>query len=112
MPKRAGSVALAFEHKVTRGRKLRTDGTVVETNISHRRDSALLNDGVRVLGRLVGKAKEVLLEGTGESFRKRTRSAKRLARRIEQGASRRAEEAKEALKGASTSGWWKSPGPA
>ena len=85
---------------------------MAETNISHRRDSALLNDGVRVLGRLVGKAKEVLLEGTGESFRKRTRSAKRLARRIEQGASRRAEEAKEALKGASTSGWWKSPGPA
>jgi transposase, IS5 family len=93
------AVTLAFQHKVTRGRKLRTDGTVVETNISHPRDSALLNDGVRVLGRLVGKAKEVL-EGTGESFRNRTRSAKRLARRIEQGARRRAEEAKEALKGA------------
>jgi len=93
------AVTLAFEHKVTRGRKLRTDGTVVETDISDPRDSALLNDGVRVLGRLVGKAKEVL-EGTGESFRKRTRSAKRLARRIEQGARRRAEEAKEALKGA------------
>ena len=92
------AVTLAFQHKVTRGRKLRTDGTVVETNISHPRDSALLNDGVRVLGRLVGKAKEVL-EGTGESFRNRTRSAKRLARRIEQGA-RRAEETKEALKGA------------
>jgi transposase, IS5 family len=92
------AVTLAFEHKATRGRKLRTDGTVVETNISHPRDSALLNDGVRVLGRLVGKAKEVL-EGTGELFRNRTRSAKRLARRIEQGARRRAEEAKEALKG-------------
>ncbi|MBA3636332.1 MAG: ISNCY family transposase [Rubrobacteraceae bacterium] len=93
------AVALAFEHKVTRGRKLRTDGTVVETNISHPTDSTLLNDGVRVLGRLMGKAKEVL-EGTGESFRNRTRSAKRLARRIEEGARRRGEEAKEALKGA------------
>ena len=93
------AVALAFEHKVTRGRKLRTDGTVVETNISHPTDSSLLNDGVRVLGRLMGKAKEVL-EGTGESFRNRTRSAKRLARRIEEGARRRGEEAKEALKGA------------
>jgi transposase, IS5 family len=93
------AVALAFEHKVTRGRKLRTDATVVETNISYPRDSALLNDGVRVLGRLMGKAKE-LLEGTGELFRNRTRSAKRLARRIEQGARRRGEEAKEALKGA------------
>ena len=47
----------------------------------------------------MGKAKEVL-EGTGESFRNRTRSAKRLARRIEEGARRRGEEAKEALKGA------------
>jgi len=93
------AVALAFEHKVTRGRKLRTDGTVVETNISHPTDSSLLNDGVRVLGRLMGKAKD-LLEGTGESFRNRTRSAKRLARRIEEGARRRGEEAKEALKGA------------
>jgi transposase, IS5 family len=71
---------------------------VVEANISHPRDSALLSDGVRVLGRLVGRAKRVL-EGTGELlFRNRTRSAKRLARRIEEGARRRAEEAKEALK--------------
>jgi IS5 family transposase len=94
------AVALAFERKVTRGRKLRTDGTVVETNISHPTDSSLLNDGVRVLGRLMGKAKEVLLEGTGESFRDRTRSAKRLARSIAEGARRRGEEAKEASKAA------------
>ena len=92
-------VALACQRKLTRARKLRTDATVVETNIPHPRDSALLSDGVRVLSRLVGRAKGVL-EGTGELFRKRTRSAKRLARRIEQGASRRGEEAKEALKGA------------
>jgi IS5 family transposase len=38
-------VALALEHKVTRGRKLRTDGTVVETNISYPRESSLLSDG-------------------------------------------------------------------
>src|SRR3954447_12163794 len=75
-------VALASQRKVTRGRKLRTDGTVVETNIPHPRDSALLSDGLRVLSRLVGKAKGVL-EGTGELFRNRTRSAKRLVRRIE-----------------------------
>jgi IS5 family transposase len=93
------AVALAFERKVTRGRKLRTDATVVETNICHPTDSSLLNDGVRVLGRLMGKAKEVL-EGTGESFRNRTRSAKRLARSIAQGARRRGEEAKEVSKAA------------
>ena len=93
------AVALAREHKVTRGRKLRTDGTVVEANIPHPRDSALLSDGVRVLSRLVGKAKGVL-EGAGESFRNRSRSAKRLARRIDEAARRRGEGAKEALKGA------------
>jgi transposase, IS5 family len=43
--------------KVTRGRKLRTDGTVVETNIHHPTDDTLLVDGVRVISRLVGKAK-------------------------------------------------------
>ena len=78
------AVALAVKHKATRGRKLRTDATVVETNIPHPTDSALLGDGVRVLGRLVGKAKEIL-EGSGESFRNRSRSAKRLARRIARG---------------------------
>jgi transposase, IS5 family len=92
------AVALAVKHKATRGRKLRIDATVVEANISHPRDSALLSDGVRVLGRLVGRAKRVL-GGTGELlFRNRTRSAKRLARRIEEGSRRREEEAKEALK--------------
>ncbi len=95
------AVALAVEHKATRGRKLRIDGTVVEANIPHPRDSALLSDGVRVLGRLVGKkAKGIFLEGTGELFRNRARSAKRLARRIDEGARRRGEGAKEALKGA------------
>jgi len=93
------AVALAVEHKATRGRKLRTDATVVEANIPHPRDSALLSDGVRVLSRLVGKAKGIL-EGTGESFRNRSRSAKRLARRIDEGARRRGEGAKEALKDA------------
>jgi transposase, IS5 family len=93
------AVARAVKHKLTRGRKLRTDATVVETNIPHPTDSALLGDGLRVLSRLLGKAKEIL-EGTGESFRNRTRSAKRLARRIDEGARRRGEGAKEALKGA------------
>ena len=93
------AVALAFERKVTRGRKLRTDATVVETNISHPTDSGLLNDGVRVLGRLMGKAKQIL-SATGEKFRNRSRSAKRLGRSIAEGARRRGEEAKEVSKAA------------
>jgi transposase, IS5 family len=91
------AVTLALERKVTRGRKLRTDATVVETNICHPTHSGLLNDGVRVLGRLMGKAKHIL-GASGEVFRNRSRSAKRLGRSIAEGARRRGEEAKEASK--------------
>jgi transposase, IS5 family len=91
------AVALAFERRVTRGRKLRTDATVVETDICHPTDSGLLNDGLRVLGRLMGKAKEILGQ-SGEQFRNRARSAKRLVRSIASGARRRGEETKEASK--------------
>src|SRR5208283_5017547 len=48
---------LARALKVTRGRKLRTDGTVVETNIHHPTDSTLLGDAVRVLSRTLKKAR-------------------------------------------------------
>jgi IS5 family transposase len=91
-------VALAREHKLTRGRKLRIDGTVVETNIVHPTDSGLLRDGVRVLGRLARKAKRYLADEArvvGELFRDRTRSAKRLARKIDEAGRRRTKEAKE-----------------
>jgi transposase, IS5 family len=51
------AVELARSLKVTRGRKLRTEATVVETNIHHPTDDALLADGVKVISRLVGRAK-------------------------------------------------------
>jgi transposase, IS5 family len=44
-------VQLAQESGVTRGRKLRVDTTVVETNIHYPTDSSLLGDGTRVLTR-------------------------------------------------------------
>jgi len=76
---------LAAELKVTRGRNLRTDGTVVETNIHPASDSRLLADGVRVLGRTLRRAKAVFAE-PGELpkavFRNRTRSARKTARQI------------------------------
>src|SRR5215203_112705 len=52
------AVELARSLKITRGRKLRVDSTVVETNIHHPTDSALLSDGVRVLSRLLRRAKK------------------------------------------------------
>jgi IS5 family transposase len=73
---------LARRLKVTRGRKLRIDSTVVPTAIHYPTDSTLLLDGVRVLSRLVGRARSWLGEVPASLSRDRTRSAKRLARRI------------------------------
>jgi len=87
---------LARHLKVTRGRKLRTDGTVVETNIHAPSDSSLLADSVRVLGRTLGRAKQVLGEPAqlGQAvFRNRTRSVRRLARQVGEAMRRRGETA-------------------
>ena len=76
---------LAIDSKLTRGRKFRTDGTVVETTIHYPTDSRLLADSVRVLGRTLTRTKALLgsrTELTKETFRNRTRSAKRAARKI------------------------------
>jgi IS5 family transposase len=76
---------LAIDNKLTRGRKLRMDGTVVGTTIHHPTDSHLLADSVRVLGRTLTRAKTLLgskTELSKETFRNRQRSAKRAARKI------------------------------
>jgi transposase, IS5 family len=99
------AVQLARSLKVTRGRKLRIDGTVVETNIHHPTDDALIADGVRVISRLVGRAKEIIPQSVcqaarGEPFRNRTRSVKRLAHKIGRMALRRTQEAKATYRAA------------
>jgi len=74
---------LARSLKVTRGRKLRIDSTVVATAIHYPSDSTLLFDGVRVLSRLVQRATLAL---TGRRRRvgvQRMRAAKQVVRRIE-----------------------------
>src|SRR6516165_1775038 len=48
--------------QVTQGCKLRLDGPVVATHIHRPTDSTLLNDGVRVLSRALGKATTLLQE--------------------------------------------------
>lgn len=50
---------LAREHKVTQGKKLRTDGTVVETIIHTPSDNRQLADGVRVLTHLIEQVKKI-----------------------------------------------------
>jgi IS5 family transposase len=95
------AVALAREGRVTRGRKLRIDGTVVETNIRYPTDSKTLGDGVRVLSRLLRRAKGVLADGAAlgqEAFRTRTRSVRRLTQQLHRVARRKGEQAAEDLK--------------
>jgi IS5 family transposase len=94
------AVELARTLRVTRGRKLRTDGTVVEANIHYPTDSSLLSDGVRVVGRLLRRAKAAVGEAAGDLFRDRSRSARRLARSIAETARRRGAEAEAARTGA------------
>src|SRR5919202_4349119 len=63
-------IDLARRNKVTRGRKLRVDSTVVATNIHYPVDSTLLADGARVLTRTIQRAKAVL-DPTGAGSRTR-----------------------------------------
>lgn len=69
-------VALAQEHKVIAGRRMRVDTTVVETNIHYPTDSSLMGDGVRVLTRLMTKVTKIAGE-TGTKLRNRRRSVQR-----------------------------------
>ncbi len=65
------------EGKVIRGKKLRIDTTVVESDIHHPTDTGLLNDGIRVITRVVSKLKKVV-PGIGSRFVKHTRKAKKV----------------------------------
>ena len=78
---------------------------MVETNIHHPTDDALLADGVRVISRLVRRAKGLIPQSVrqaarGEPFRNRTRSAKRLAHKISKMARRRTQEVKASYRAA------------
>lgn len=91
---------LATQRKLTRGRKLRTDGTVVETAIAYPSDSKLLSDGVRVLSRTLKRLKTYVSDTIAQAkplFRDRTRSARQVARTIQSAARRRSDAAKTQL---------------
>lgn len=87
---------LAVERKVTRGRKLRTDGTVVESNIRSPSDNRLLADGVRVLARTVVRARELLKQTVQEPFEDFTQTAKQRARQIGETLRKKTDAAKSA----------------
>jgi IS5 family transposase len=88
---------------VTRGRELRVDTTAVETNVHFPTDSGLLGDGVRVVSRLLRRAKAVLGEAAsdlGEAFRSRVRTVRRIAQRLHRLARRKGEQGRAAMKAA------------
>ena len=96
-------VQLARSLKVTRGRKLRVDTTAVETDIHFPTDSGLIGDGVRVVSRLLRRARVALGEaasGLKEAFRSRVRSVRRLSQQLHRISRRKGDQGREALKAA------------
>src|SRR3954449_10161209 len=96
-------VQLARSLKVTRGRKLRVDTTAVETDIHFPTDSGLIGDGVRVVSRLLRRARTALGEaasGLKEAFRSRVRTVRRLSQQLHRIARRKDQQGREALKAA------------
>jgi IS5 family transposase len=77
----------ATQLQITQGKKMRTDGTVVETNIHFPSNNSLLVDGVRVLTRLLQQARKLLLDHNcsvnAQVFRNRNRTARRISRHID-----------------------------
>jgi IS5 family transposase len=69
-------VALAVEKKIVRGRRMRVDTTVVETNIHYPTDSSLLGDGARVLTRVMKKI-ENAAGGLARKVRDRMRTVRK-----------------------------------
>ena len=69
-------VQMAQRQRVVKGRKMRLDTTVVETNIHYPTDSSLLGDGARVLTRTMKKI-EGAVEGWKRRVRNRMRSVKK-----------------------------------
>jgi transposase, IS5 family len=95
----AHAAHLAAQLRVTPARKLRVDGTVVETTIHYPTDSRLLGDGVRVLTRLVQRARPLVTEqlaGVREAFRRRTRSMQRTLQALYRQVRHRSEAAAQA----------------
>lgn len=90
-------VALARQHEVVQGRRMRLDTTVVETNIHYPTDGTLLGDGVRVLTRTMKRISE--LAGTvGTMLRDRARSTRRCLIQIGRAARSRNDQGQQRLR--------------
>jgi IS5 family transposase len=90
-------VAIAHERQIIRGRRLRLDTTVVETDIHYPTDSSLLGDGVRVLTRTMQRIAK-LAGGTGAALRDRTRTVRYRVMEIGRASRSRIAQGQERLK--------------
>src|SRR5581483_11588548 len=96
---------LARQVKVTRGRKLRLDATCVQTEIPHPKDLGLLVDSVRVLSRLVKRAKGLLQDQVShveQLCRSRLSTARRAAQTLHRQLRRKGEDKEAEQKRLST----------
>jgi IS5 family transposase len=85
------------EQKVIRGKKMRMDTTVVESDIHYPTDIGLLADAIRKITKTVQKIKD---EGvaTKTKFRNRCRSVKRTILKLGKGLRKKGQAKKEAVK--------------
>jgi IS5 family transposase len=89
-------VAIAKDKGVAKGRNMRVDTTVVETNIHYPTDSSLLGDGVRVLTRIMRKV-TAIAGVAGTKLRDRSRSVKLRVLDIARAARSKAKPGREKL---------------
>jgi IS5 family transposase len=90
-------VAIACEKRIVRGRRLRVDTTVVETDIHYPTDSSLLGDGVRVLTRTMQRITKIAGRA-GTQLRDRTRAVGYQVRQIARASRSRVPQGQERLK--------------
>ena len=84
------------EAKVIKHRKFRTDTTVVESDVHHPTDATLLQDGVKVITRIVGKIRKVASQAT-QQFEDKTKEVKNHILSIAKLLRRRTQESWEEL---------------
>jgi transposase, IS5 family len=89
-------IAIAREKQIVRGRRLRLDTTVVETDIHYPTDSSLLGDGVRVLTRTMKRIAEITGRA-GTALRDRTRAVGYQVRHIARASRSRVRQGQERL---------------
>jgi IS5 family transposase len=90
-------VVIAQDRKIVKGRKLRVDTTVVETNVHYPTDSSLMGDGVRVLTRVMKKIGEIA-GNVGTKLRDRTRSVKLRVVEIARASRSKSEQGRQRMK--------------